>query len=159
MGLIDKLKHSWHQYDGEYDEEMENGGSYEDGDDAGYEDDRYSDFSSGTTEQESSVRNGRVVSIQTSARLQVMLVKPERFEEVKEIAEQLNKKITVVLNLETCQDPIARRILDFLSGATFANGGSVKPVASKTFLLTPSNVNLMGDLLDDLESNGFTIGH
>ena len=156
MGFMDKLKQGFHRYDDEYDDEMENGG---------YEDDAEEDTTAassyaGFTAPSSSagVRNGKVVSIQTSAQLQVMLAKPERFDEVKEIAEQLNRKVTVVLNLETCQDGIARRILDFLSGATFAHGGSVKPVAAKTFLLTPSNVNLMGDLLDDLENNGFTIG-
>lgn len=154
MGFMDKLKQGLHRYDDEYDDEMENG-EYADGEfDEG---ETYTGFASAASA--AGVRNGKVVSIQTSAQLQVMLAKPERFDEVKEIAEQLNKKVTVVLNLETCQDTIARRILDFLSGATFANGGSVKPVAAKTFLLTPSNVNLMGDLLDDLENNGFTIGH
>ena len=147
MGLIDKLKHGFQRYDDEYDDEMENGEFTEE------EDDGYAGFTASASS--AGVRNGKVVSIQTSAQLQVMLAKPERFDEVKEIAEQLNKKVTVVLNLETCQDGIARRILDFLSGATFANGGSVKPVAAKTFLLTPSNVNLMGDLMDELESTGF----
>lgn len=158
MGLMDKLKQGFHRYDDEYDDEMENGeytdDSYEEDNDSGS---TYTGFTASSSSS-GSVRNGKVVSIQTSAQLQVMLAKPERFDEVKEIAEQLNKKVTVVLNLETCQDGIARRILDFLSGATFANGGSVKPVAAKTFLLTPSNVNLMGDLLDDLENNGFSIG-
>jgi len=155
MSLFEKIKGRLHQNDAEYDDEMDNG--YEDG----YDDDDSSGSYAGFTASPSSsgVRNGKVVSIQTSAQLQVMLAKPERFDEVKEIAEQLNRKVTVVLNLETCQDSIARRILDFLSGATFANGGSVKPVAAKTFLLTPSNVNLMGDLLDDLENSGFTIGN
>lgn len=158
MGLMDKLKQGFHRYDDEYDDEMENGeyadDSYEEDNDSGS---TYTGFTASSSSS-GGVRNGKVVSIQTSAQLQVMLAKPERFDEVKEIAEQLNKKVTVVLNLETCQDGIARRILDFLSGATFANGGSVKPVAAKTFLLTPSNVNLMGDLLDDLENNGFSIG-
>lgn len=156
MGFMDKLKQGFHRYDDEYDDEMENGGYEDDG--AEEDSTAASSYAGFTAPSSAGVRNGRVVSIQTSAQLQVMLAKPERFDEVKEIAEQLNRKVTVVLNLETCQDGIARRILDFLSGATFANGGSVKPVAAKTFLLTPSNVNLMGDLLDDLENNGFTIG-
>ena len=156
MGFMDKLKQGFHRYDDEYDDEMENGGYEDDG--AEEDSTAASSYTGFTAPSSAGVRNGRVVSIQTSAQLQVMLAKPERFDEVQEIAEQLNRKVTVVLNLETCQDGIARRILDFLSGATFANGGSVKPVAAKTFLLTPSNVNLMGDLLDDLENNGFTIG-
>ena len=86
-----------------------------------------------------------------------MLVEPTEFDEVKEIAQQLNRKITVVLNLENCAPDVSRRILDFLSGAIFANHGVIKPVAKLTFILTPSNVTLMGNLLNDLESNGFSI--
>lgn len=156
MGLFDKIKNAVHQYDGEYDEEMESGAEEYEEEEADY-DDRFSSFSTPSASAPLP-RSGRVVSIQTSAQLQVMLVKPTAFEEVKEIAEQLNKKITVVLNLETCPPDIARRILDFLSGAAFANNGTVKPVANKTYLLTPSNVDLMGDLLGDLADSGFTIG-
>lgn len=158
MGLFDKIKNAVNQYDGEYDEEMEGSAEgYEEEEAADYGD-RFGSFSTPSSTSSTIPRGGRVVSIQTSAQLQVMLVKPTAFEEVKEIAEQLNKKITVVLNLETCAPDIARRILDFLSGAAFANNGTVKPVANKTYLLTPSNVDLMGDLLGDLADNGFTIG-
>jgi cell division inhibitor SepF len=49
---------------------------------------------------------------------------------------------------------VARRILDFLSGVAYANDGQIKRVANCTYIITPYNVGLMGDLLDELENNG-----
>ena len=86
--------------------------------------------------------------------LQVVLVKPEQFEDALSIADHLNAKRTVVLNLESTSKDISRRLIDFLSGVAYANRGQVKRVANSTFIITPYNVDLMGDLLDELESNG-----
>lgn len=55
----------------------------------------------------------KVVNIHTTAQLQVVLVKPERFEEAAAIGDNLNEKRTVVLNLESTNRDIARRLLDF----------------------------------------------
>ena len=96
-------------------------------------------------------------SKKTGSGMEVCVFKPTLFEEAREITDTLLGNRTVVLNLEKCQDEPARRILDFLGGAAFANNGTVKPIAQKTFLLTPSNVDLMGDLLSDLADNGFTL--
>ena len=86
--------------------------------------------------------------------LQVVLVKPERFDDASAVADHLNAKRTVVLNLESTSKDIARRLVDFLSGVAYANNGQIKRVANSTFIITPYNVDIMGDLLDELESNG-----
>ncbi|MGN0641659.1 MAG: cell division protein SepF [Huintestinicola sp.] len=97
----------------------------------------------------------RVVNISATAQLQVILVKPEKFQDTKEIANHLNNKKTVVLNLEATTPDITRRIIDFLGGVAYANGGSIKPVANNTFIITPYNVGFQGDeLAGELESNG-----
>lgn len=96
----------------------------------------------------------KVVNIHTTTQLQVVLVKPERFDEVAEIADNLNEKRTVVLNLESANRDVARRLVDFLSGVAYANSGQIKRVANSTFIITPYNVDVMGDLLDELENNG-----
>lgn len=96
----------------------------------------------------------KVVNIHTTAQLQVVLAKPEKFDEVKSIAENLNVKRTVVLNLESVSRDVSRRLLDFLSGVAYANDGQIKPVANNTYIITPYNVDVMGDLLDELENNG-----
>ncbi len=95
-----------------------------------------------------------VVNIHTTAQLQVVLAKPETFEEAKKIADNLNQKRTVVLNLESANRDIALRIIDFLTGVAYANDGNLKKVAKAIFIITPYNVDVMGDLLDELESTG-----
>ncbi len=98
----------------------------------------------------------KVVNIHATAQLQVVLFKPERFgEETCTIADELLKMHTVVLNLENTNKDIARRIVDFLSGVAYANGGKIKRVATSTFIITPYNVDLKGeDVVDELENNG-----
>ena len=64
------------------------------------------------------------------------------------------KKRTVVLNLESVSKDVARRLIDFLTGVAYANNGQIKRVANSTFIITPYNVDVMGDLLDELENNG-----
>lgn len=98
--------------------------------------------------------NDKVMNIHTTAQLQVVLVKPERFEEAAAIGDNLNEKRTVVLNLESTNRDIARRLLDFLSGVAYANNGQIKRVANSTYIITPYNVDVMGDLIDELENNG-----
>ena len=99
-------------------------------------------------------RNNKVVNIHATAQLQVVLVKPERFDDATAVADHLNAKRTVVLNLESSNKDVARRILDFLSGVAYANEGQIKKVANCTYIITPYNVGFMGDLLDELENNG-----
>ena len=101
-----------------------------------------------------SKRNNKVVNIHTTTQLQVVLVKPERYENSPEIADHLKERRTVVLNLESASKDIARRILDFLSGVAYANDGQIKRVANSTYIITPYNVDLQGDLIDELENNG-----
>lgn len=99
-------------------------------------------------------RDNKVVNIHATTQLSVVLVKPDRFENAAEIADHLREKRTVVLNLEQTNKDIARRLIDFLSGVAYAQDGKIKKVAVNTFLITPYNVDLMGDLLDELENNG-----
>ena len=85
---------------------------------------------------------------------EVVLVKPERFENASEIADHLKDKRTVVLNLESTNKDIARRLIDFLSGVAYAGEGKIKKVAISTYIITPYNVDILGDLIDELENNG-----
>ena len=98
--------------------------------------------------------NNKVVNIHATAQLQVVLVKPERFEAAAEIADHLRERRTVVLNLEQTHKDIARRLIDFLSGVAYAQDGKIKKVAVNTYIITPYNVDLLGDLIDELENNG-----
>ncbi len=99
-------------------------------------------------------RSNKVVNIHTTTQLQVVLVSPTRFDNASEIADHLRDKRTVVLNLEQTDKNIARRLIDFLSGVAYANEGTIKKVALSTYIITPYNVEILGDLIDELENNG-----
>ena len=99
-------------------------------------------------------RGNKVVNINATAQLQVVLVKPDKFENAAEIADHLKDRRTVVINLEQTNKEIARRLLDFLSGVAYAYQGKFQKIANSTFLITPYNVGIMGDIIDELESNG-----
>ncbi|MDF2839077.1 MAG: FtsZ-interacting protein [Evtepia sp.] len=149
MGFLDELKKLAHPYEDELEDDY-----------ADYEDEPQT-FAEPKKERvrESSYsdldrRSNKVVNIHTTTQLQVVLVKPERFENASEIADHLRYKRTVVLNLESTNKDIARRLLDFLSGVAYANEGQIKKVALSTFIITPYNVDIQGDLLDELENNG-----
>ncbi len=88
-------------------------------------------------------RSDKVVNINTTTQLAVVLVKPD-----------LKDKRTVVLNMEQTNKDIARRLVDFLSGVAYANEGKIKKVANSTYIITPYNVDIMGDLIDELENSG-----
>ncbi|MDD6478223.1 MAG: cell division protein SepF [Oscillospiraceae bacterium] len=86
------------------------------------------------------------------SQMQVILVKPDRFEDVTAIADHLNEKKTVVLNLESANREVSRRIIDFLSGVAYANHGNMRKVANSTFIIVPTSVDVMGELmLEDFE--------
>ena len=86
--------------------------------------------------------------------MQVILVKPDRFDTVSEIADHLRDKQSVVLNLESTNKDVARRLVDFLSGVAYALDGKIKKVAISTYILTPYNVEIVGDLAEELENSG-----
>lgn len=108
-----------------------------------------------TPRASSSSSEDKVVDIHTTAKLQVVLRTPKgEHEDAFVIADDLNKKRTVVLNLEKCEKSAATRLIDFLQGVTYANDGKLKMIANNIVIITPYNVDVMGDLLDNLESSG-----
>lgn len=152
-GLVQKFKDMWNPPEDEYEDY--------------YEEEEQEDIMSGREEPTNDTRDtvkrapnvpggNKVVNIHATAQLQVVLFKPERFgEETRAVADELLKMHTVVLNLEDTNKDISRRIIDFLSGVAYANGGKIKRVATSTFIITPYNVDLTGDdVLDELENNG-----
>ena len=122
-------------------------------------DDMEDDFSSGSTSSRrtppfGSSSGNKVVNIHTTAQMQVVLVKPDRFDNVSDIAEHLRSKHAVVLNLEATNKDVARRLVDFLSGCAYALDGKIKKIAISTYIITPYNVDIVGDLIDELENSG-----
>ena len=82
----------------------------------------------------------------------LLLVRPDRFEVAADIADRIAERNAIVLNLEETQKDTARRMLDFLSGVTYALGGKIKKVSGNTYVITPSGMDFMGDGLEEMES-------
>ena len=99
----------------------------------------------------------KTVQYPSNPAVQVVLVKPDRFEDVKSIADHINDKKMVVLNLEASERSVSRRIIDFLSGAAYANHGNFQRVATNTFIIVPQDGNVMGEMLfGDYDESKFT---
>ena len=150
MGLMDELKKIIHPYDDEdydYEDDFEEPAK----ESRSLFDDRKEER---REERRSEDRHNKVVNIHATTQLKVVLVKPERFENASEIADHLKEKRTVVLNLESTNKDVARRLIDVLSGVAYAGEGKIKKVAANTYIITPYSVDIMGDLIDELENNG-----
>ena len=145
MSILDELKKWTHPYDDE-DEEYE-----DDFEDTARKEPVFEDRRARDRAED---RRNKVVTIHATTQLKVVLVKPERFENASEIADHLKEKRTVVLNLESTNKDVARRLIDFLSGVAYAGEGKIKKVAANTYIITPYSVDIMGDLIDELENNG-----
>ena len=98
-------------------------------------------------------RTANVVNINNGTNMQVVLVKPDRFDTVSEIADHLRDKKAIVLNLESTNKDVARRLVDFLSGCAYSLDGKIKKVAISTYIITPFNVDIVGDLVEELENS------
>ncbi len=82
----------------------------------------------------------------------LLLVRPDRFEVAADIADRISERNAIVLNLEQTDKDTARRMLDFLSGVTYALGGNIKKVSGSTYVITPSGMDFMGDGLEEMDT-------
>ena len=158
MGIFDEFKRLAHPYEDEEEDEFEDDFDVSprpvERRERTERTDRLARTESSYTPGDEERRSNKVVNIRAATQLQVVLVKPEKFEDASAIADHLREKRTVVLNLESTNKEIARRLLDFLSGVAYANEGKIKKVAISTYIITPYNVDILGDLIDELENNG-----
>ena len=159
MGFVDELKKLTRPYnedeiDDEYDYDEEEDDLQAEPEPAPSP--RRSSYAAPDTQSSAQRRTGpaRVVNLNNSSSMQVILVKPDRFDTVSEIADHLRDKKAIVLNLESTNKDVARRLVDFLSGVAYALDGKIKKVAISTYILTPFNVEIVGDLVEELENSG-----
>jgi cell division inhibitor SepF len=162
MKVFDKLKEIAKLTDEDYAEGMDDQDyGYTDG----YQDDGRDIYSSSETEYSSRKHAASYPSYQperpsnlvdisaSSARPNVVFKQIERFDDVASVADEINEKRIVILNLETCPNDVTRRVLDFLYGVAYANAGKIKRVAGRAYIINPSNVPLTGELLDEIENS------
>lgn len=132
----------------------------------GYESERKSTYFSGSNENiqqehpfanarpRRESRNSKVVDLGAgNQKMKVVLISPENFEAAAEIADQLREKRPVLMNLEKTSKEVSRRLIDFLSGVAYALEGKIKRVATNAYIITPYNVDIMGENVTEAESS------
>lgn len=117
---------------------------------AGYFGRRYSEPSQ---KEDRAERTGKVLSMNgnqpaTSAvsSTKMVITEPECFDDVKDIGEHLKQRRSIIINLETVNKEDQRRIIDFLSGATFVTEGTIQKISSLIYLITPKTVEIQNDI-------------
>jgi cell division inhibitor SepF len=90
-------------------------------------------------------RQSRLRSVSSPAPAKVHLVAPRAFNDAKQIADRFKAQIPVIINLQSADTELSKRLIDFASGLTYALDGSMQRVADKVFLLTPRDVELSAE--------------
>lgn len=130
----------------EYEDDFED--SFDDISDDRYEEPAFDRFSDR--------RSSRIVKLHNSnAQMRVVVIQPESFDEARDITNHLKSKKPIVVNLESVEKPVARRIIDFLSGAVYALDGDIQKVSNGIFIIAPNNVDIMSDEIRGGEKTSF----
>jgi cell division inhibitor SepF len=107
-------------------------------------------------EDEPGPSRGRVLQpVGNGADVQVHLVTPHSFNDAQEVADRFKRSVPVILNLQATEGELAKRLIDFASGLTYALEGGMQKIAEKTFLLTPHNVEVSAEEKARLVEKGF----
>jgi cell division inhibitor SepF len=93
----------------------------------------------------SSTRRARLRGVESSSQVRVHLVLPRSFNDAQQIADRFKDSVPVILNLQSADTELSKRLIDFASGLTYALDGSMQRVADKVFLLTPRNVEVSAE--------------
>ena len=158
MGLFDKVKNYINNSD-EDQIDTDINDVYNDPDIDTEENEPVRSFNDISSSSRPTVATPNIVDLRSSSRTPVVLKKIDTYQEVQGVADVLNEKRIVILNLETCPNAASQRIIDFLSGVAYANAGGIKKIAGRAYIITPDNVPLSGDLLDDIENGNFGAGY
>ena len=81
-------------------------------------------------------------SAAAATKVKVVVIEPKSFDDAKQVANNLRERKPVVINFEHTEGEAAKRIIDFISGTTYALNGEIKKVGHNVFLCAPSNVNV-----------------
>ena len=94
----------------------------------------------------SSRKNAQVVRIHSQKQMRVVVMEPRSFEEAQNIADQLKSHRPVIVNLENAEKELAKRMVDFISGTTYALNGNMQKIGNGIFLFVPVNVDISGEM-------------
>jgi cell division inhibitor SepF len=95
--------------------------------------------------ERTAVMRPRVAAVPGPSSVRVHLVIPRSFNDAQQIADKFKEAIPVILNLQSSDQDLSKRLIDFASGLTYALDGGMQRVADKVFLLTPRNVEVSAE--------------
>ena len=108
---------------------------------------RYASASSASSQI--SGKKERRFTVTSTSSFKMVLLEPKSFEECPRLVDSLKSKKPVIINLERIDMELARKIFDFLSGATYALNGNVEKVANNIFIFAPESVDIAGKITED----------
>lgn len=96
--------------------------------------------------------NNKVVNIHTAKNMKLVIHEPLNYEDAPLIIDDLKMRKTVVVNLEALDNVIKRQVFEFINGGIYSLEGNIKKVTTDIFVLAPTNVEIDGDLKDQLNN-------
>jgi len=99
--------------------------------------------------------DNRVVSLHKNQEMKVLVIEPKSFEAAQIVANNLKTQQPVIVNLENADFDLAKRVIDFISGTTYALNGSMRKIGESVFLFTPNNIVIDGKEFEKTEEDAF----
>jgi cell division inhibitor SepF len=106
-------------------------------------------------ESEGIVRTIPATRATTTSASSIHKSEPRRFNEARDVADRFKDGIPVIMNLQSTDDTIARRLVDFASGLVYGLDGKIEMVANRVYLLTPANMEVSAEERERLAGNDF----
>lgn len=103
-------------------------------------------------------KKSNVVNIHSATSpMKVVLVEPTSYDEVQSICDDLKSKKPIIINFEDMDKEVARRMVDFISGAVYALDGTIQKVSNGIVLVAPSNVDILGNIKGSIGDEDFDL--
>ena len=100
-------------------------------------------------------RKGNVINLHsTNTSMRLVITKPYEFAEAEAIVRHIKNKKSVLVNLEETEISEAKRIIDFISGATYALDGNMQKVSPQIFVFAPAQVEINAEMRKELSERG-----
>jgi cell division inhibitor SepF len=104
-------------------------------------------------------KRGKVVNIHQSSYVKVVVYQALTYDDTQNIIDNLKNRKPIIVNLDSLEQDLAQRVLDFMSGAVYALDGTIQKVSKSIFVLVPSNIDIVGNIPEDFKGKSFyTLG-
>ena len=102
-------------------------------------------------------KKNKVVGMPGMQQVKVIISQPSTFEQSEEICEHLKDKKSIIVNLEYVNKDVARRIVDFISGAVYGLDGNIQKISNSIFLVAPFNYEITNEVMKEDIKNKLSV--